>query len=348
VACHYCGQCGRGCITASNYSSSQVQIFPALKTGKLTLVTEAMVRELVSDAEARVTAVSYVDKRTRSERQIRCRTVVLAASACESARILLNSRSSRFPNGLANSSGVVGRFLTDTVGFSLTGHIPALEGLPRHDCDGFGGMHMYIPWWLWDKKNKEFPRGYHVEIGGGFGMPGIGSFHGACRRHEGYGRALKEAIRREYGSFVYLAGRGEMIPNEYSYCEIDPNVVDRWGIPVLRFHFRWSEHEMKMVEHMRQTFTEIIETMGGKVVSADRGISTGGTIIHELGTIRMGDDPKSSALNRYCQAHDVKNLFVADAAPFVSNPDKNPTLTINALAWRTAEYLAEELRKGNV
>jgi choline dehydrogenase-like flavoprotein len=274
--------------------------------------------------------------------------VVLAASACESARILLNSRSPRFPNGLANSSGVVGRFLTDTVGFSLTGQVPALEGLPRHDCDGFGGMHMYIPWWLWDKKNKEFARGYHIEIGGGFGMPEIGSFHGACRRHEGYGRALKEAIRREYGSFVHLAGRGEMIPNEYTYCEIDPHVVDRWGIPVLRFHFRWSEQELKMVEHMRQTFTEILETMGGKVVRADRGISTGGTIIHELGTIRMGDDPRSSALNRYCQAHEVKNLFVADAAPFVSNPDKNPTLTINALAWRTAEYLAEELRKGNV
>jgi choline dehydrogenase-like flavoprotein len=348
AACHYCGQCGRGCITASNYSSSQVQIFPALKTGKLTLITEAMVRELIADSEARVTAVSYIDKRTRSERQIRCRTVVLAASACESARILLNSRSPRFPNGLANSSGVVGRFLTDTVGFSLTGQVPALEGLPRHDCDGFGGMHMYIPWWLWDKKNKEFARGYHIEIGGGFGMPEIGSFHGACRRHEGYGRALKEAIRREYGSFVHLAGRGEMIPNEYTYCEIDPHVVDRWGIPVLRFHFRWSEQELKMVEHMRQTFTEIIETMGGKVVRADRGISTGGTIIHELGTIRMGDDPRSSALNRYCQAHEVKNLFVADAAPFVSNPDKNPTLTINALAWRTAEYLAEELRKGNV
>jgi choline dehydrogenase-like flavoprotein len=348
AACHYCGQCGRGCITASNYSSSQVQIFPALKTGKLTLITEAMVRELIADSEARVTAVSYIDKRTRSERQIRCRTVVLAASACESARILLNSRSPRFPNGLANSSGVVGRFLTDTVGFSLTGQVPALEGLPRHDCDGFGGMHMYIPWWLWDKKNKEFARGYHIEIGGGFGMPEIGSFHGACRRHEGYGRALKEAIRREYGSFVHLAGRGEMIPNEYTYCEIDPHVVDRWGIPVLRFHFRWSEQELKMVEHMRQTFTEILETMGGKVVRADRGISTGGTIIHELGTIRMGDDPRSSALNRYCQAHEVKNLFVADAAPFVSNPDKNPTLTINALAWRTAEYLAEELRKGNV
>lgn len=348
VACHYCGQCGRGCLTASNYSSSQVQIFPALKTGKLTLITEAMARELIANAEGRVTAVSYIDKRTRSERQIRCRTVVLAASACESARILLNSRSPRFPTGLANSSGVIGRFLTDTVGFSVTGHVPALENLPRHDCDGFGGMHMYVPWWLWDKKNREFPRGYHIEIGGGFGMPGIGSFHGACRRHEGYGRRLKEAIRREYGAFVHLAGRGEMIPNEYSYCEIDPKVVDRWGIPVLRFRFRWSEHELKMVRHMREIFTEIIETMGGTVISADRSISIGGTIIHELGTIRMGDDPRTSALNRFCQAHDVRNLFVADAGPFVSNPEKNPTLTINALAWRTAEYLAEGLRRGDV
>ncbi|MBX5495698.1 MAG: GMC family oxidoreductase, partial [Bryobacteraceae bacterium] len=134
----------------------------------------------------------------------------------------------------------------------------------------------------------------------------------------------------------------------HSYCEIDPDVVDQWGIPVLRFHFKWSDYERAQVKHMEQTFTEIIETMGGTVVGKQKDISVPGEIIHELGTVRMGNDPKTSALNKYCQAHDVKNLFVADAAPFVSNPDKNPTLTICALAWRTAEYLAEELRKGNV
>lgn len=354
VACHYCGQCGRGCVTASNYSSSQVQIFPAMKTGRVTLITNAMARELITDSSGKVTAVSYIDTATRTEKQIRCRTVVLAASACESARLLLNSKSSRHSNGLANSSGAVGRYLTDTVGFGLSGQIPALTGLPKHDSDGFGGMHMYIPWWLWDKKSKEFPRGYHVEIGGGFGMPGVGSFHAACRRHEGYGASLKAKIREEYGTTVGLAGRGEMIPNEYSFCDIDPRVVDRFGIPVLRFHFRWSEHERKQARHMRQTFTEIIQTLGGTVTGLrnpereEAGISVPGTIIHELGTVRMGNDPKTSALNRYCQSHDVKNLFVADAAPFVSNPDKNPTLTITALAWRTAEYLAEEMRKGNV
>ena len=145
-----------------------------------------------------------------------------------------------------------------------------------------------------------------------------------------------------------------MIPNADTYCDIDPTVVDRWGIPVLRFHFKWSEHELKMVKHMHQTFAAIIEKMGGTVLGLRNperesdGISVGGSIIHELGTVRMGNDPKTSALNKYCQGHEVKNLFVADAAPFVSNPDKNPTLTINAMAWRTSEYLAEEMKKGNV
>jgi choline dehydrogenase-like flavoprotein len=354
AACHYCGQCGRGCQTASAFSSSQAMIFPALKTGKLTIFTGAMARELITDASGKVTAVSYVDKETRTEKQIRCRAVVVAASACESARLLLNSKSPRFSAGLANSSGQVGRNLTDTVGYGLNGHIPALEGLPRHNSDGIGGMHVYVPWWLLDKKEKEFPRGYHIEIGGGFGMPQIGSFHGACRSHEGYGKRLKDHIRLGYGTGIGLAGRGEMIPNEHTYCDIDPHGVDQWGIPVLRFHWRWSEHEIKQAKHMHQTFVNIIEAMGGTangLRNPEResgGISVGGTIIHEAGTVIMGSDPKKSVLNKFCQAHEVKNLFVADAAPFVSNPDKNVTLSIVAFAWRASEYLAEEMRKGNV
>ena len=349
--CHYCGECGRGCISASNYSSSQVQVFPAMKTGRVKLITGAMVRELITNSEGQVSAVSYIDKASRTERQIKCRTVVVTASCCESTRLLLNSRSSRHSNGLANSSGAVGRHLTDSTGFSMSAKIPALEGMPRHDNDGMGGAHLYIPWWLWDKKT-DFPRGYHVELGGGYGMPGIGSFAGVAGRTEGYGESLKKAIYDDYGTRVGLSGRGEMIPNKDTYCDIDPNVVDKFGIPALRFHFKWSDAELKQVEHMEKTFTEILEAMGGTVTHSTRPtaekISVGGEIIHEVGTIRMGDDPKTSPLNKYCQAHDVKNLFVADAAPFVSNPDKNPTLTICALAWRTAEYLAEEMRKGNV
>ncbi|MBM3794859.1 MAG: GMC family oxidoreductase [Acidobacteria bacterium] len=354
AACHYCGQCGRGCQTASAYSSSQVQVFPALKTGKLTLITDAMVREVTTDGSGKATGVIYIDRNTRTEKAIKARVVILAASACESARILLNSKTHEFPNGVANSSGLVGRYLMDTVGFGLSGYVPALEGMPHYDTDGYGGAHLYMPWWMWDKHDKlDFPRGYHIEIGGGYGQPGVGSYHGAARRY-GYGAGMKQKIREGYGASVGFAGRGEMIPNLHSYCEIDPNVVDQWGIPVLRFHFKWTDYEWKQARHMEKTFAEIIEGMGGRVTGLSaaqresQGISVPGTIIHEVGTACMGKDAKTSVLNGYTQSHDVKNLYVMDGGSFASNPDKNPTLTINALAWRGCDYLAEEMRKGNV
>ena len=269
--CHYCGQCGRGCVTGSNYSSSQVQIFPALKTGRLDLITNAMARELITDKEGRVTAVSYVDKATRTEKQIACRAVVLAASCCESTRLLLNSCGPGHSNGLANSSGMVGRNLMDSTGFSLGGRIPALEGMSRHNSDGMGGAHLYMPWWLWDQK-LDFPRGYHIELGGGYPMPSVGEFNGVCGREEGYGESLKKAIYEDYGTHVNFAGRGEMIPNQQTYCEIDPDVVDKWGIPVLKFHFRWSDAELKQVQHMEDTFTRIIDAMGGTVTRPARPV----------------------------------------------------------------------------
>ena len=351
-ACHYCGQCGRGCVTGSNYSASQTQIFPALETGRLDVIDLAMARAVTTDASGRVDGVVYVDKRTGQERRVRCRALVLTASACESARLLLNSKTTEHPDGVGNSSGVVGRYLMDTVGFDIGGTVPALEGLPRYNSDGAGGAHLYMPWWGWERQEAlGFPRGYHIEIGGGYGMPGIGSFGGAARR-AGYGVGIKQEARRDYGTRVAFAGRGEMIPNEHSFCEIDPDVVDRFGIPVLRFHFKWSDHERRQARHMRETFAELITLMGGEPQSPGTrdasGISIGGSIIHEVGTVRMGDDPRRSALNGFCQAHDARNLFVCDAASFVSNPDKNPTLTINALAWRASEYLAEALRSGDL
>jgi choline dehydrogenase-like flavoprotein len=145
-----------------------------------------------------------------------------------------------------------------------------------------------------------------------------------------------------------------MIPNDGTFCEIDPSVVDQWGIPVLRFHWRYTDYEVKQAQHMHDTFGSIIERMGGTAAAkmtpseAAEKIEVGGQHIHEVGTVRMGSDKGNSVLNKHCQTHEVKNLFVADGGPFVSNPDKNPTLTICALAWRTAEYLAEEMRKANV
>ncbi len=355
-ACHYCAQCGRGCISASNFSSSQVLIPPAQKTGRLTLITGAMAREIIMGKDGKAQAVSYIDKATRTENRVHARAFVVGASACESARLLLNSKSSLFPDGLANSSGVVGRYLTDSVGSSGAGYFPVMTKIPPHNHDGVGGEHLYIPWWKFDRKN-DFLRGYHIEFGGGPGMPGVGEFDGVCEEFEGYGAALKQKCRSMYGAYIGFAGRGEMIPNEHSYCELDPDVVDEWGIPVLRFHWQWGDNEIAMAKDMQETFRAIVEAAGGTYVEYKRGmdqqnhpygIADGGVIIHELGTARMGDNPKTSALNKYCQAHEVKNVFVTDGACFVSNADKNPTLTILALSWRASEYLLDQARKGEL
>jgi len=353
-ACHYCGQCGRGCTTASNFSSSQVLIPPALLTGRLTLITGAMARQILVGADGKATGVFYIDKATHTEKRVAARAVVVAASACESARLLLNSRSKVFPDGLANSSGQVGRNLTDSVGSSGWGYVPQMEKIPPHNHDGTGGMHMYIPWWKYDRKN-DFPRGYHIEIGGGRELPSAGMFDDVCEEFEGYGAELKRTCRKQYGTSVDFAGRGEMLANPDSYCEIDPEVVDEFGIPVLRFHFKRSEHEIRQAKDMQETFKAIVEAMGGEYKTKTDpggqypfGIEAGGRIIHEVGTARMGADPKTSVLNGYCQAHDVKNLFIADGAPLVTNPDKNPTLTIMALSWRASEYLLSEAKKGNL
>ena len=354
-ACHYCGQCGRGCGVNANFSSTGVLLPPALDTGRLLVVTNAMARAVTTDRSGLATGVSYIDKNDGTDKHVRARVVVLAASACETARLLLNSESSLFPDGLANSSGMVGRYLTDSTGTDVAGFIPRLMDNVPHNEDGVGGGHIYMPWWL-DNRDLDFPRGYHIEVWGGRGMPGYG-FMGGIHRYPnggGYGQQLKDDYRRYYGAVVGFSGRGEMIPNVDSYCEIDPDTVDQWGIPVLRFHFKWTDREHLQVKHMQETFRELITAMGGtpfgSMPTAENGygILPGGRIIHEIGVTRMGDTPRTSVVNRYCQTHDVKNLFIADGGPFVSQADKNPTWTLMALAMRTSEYIAEERNKGNL
>jgi choline dehydrogenase-like flavoprotein len=348
AACHYCGQCSRGCKTNSNFSSPGVLIDPAQRTGKLTLLTNAMVREVTAGQDGLATGVSYIDKTTGADEHVRARIVVLAASACESARLLLNS-------GLSNHSGLVGQYLTDTTGTDVSGYIPRMADHITHNDDGVGGMHLYMPWWV-DNKTLDFPRGYHIEPSGGLHLPSYGFMSDTMRHvsHAGYGKALKADYRRLYGATVHFSGRGEMIPNADSYCEIDPNVVDRWGIPVLRFHWKWTDYEYKQVKHMQETFRSLISAMGGEpltpmpTAAEGYGIAAGGQIIHELGTTRMGRDPSTSVLNPWCQSHEVKNLFVVDGGPFVSQADKNPTWTILALAMRTSDYIATQRKAGSL
>jgi len=357
MACFWATECSRGCSTKAKYQSTTVHLPPALATGNLDILPDAMVRQVNIDAQGKATGITYIDKTTGGERVIRARAVVLAASAGESVRILLNSKSTRFPRGLANSSGKVGKYLMDSVGAGLAGQIPALENLPLHNEDGAGGAHVYIPWWLYREQHAgrlDFPRGYHVEFRTGRHMPGVGTGSVPESLARGsYGRKFKEDARRYYGTTLRFIGRGEMIPNENCFCDLDPTVTDKWGIPVLRFHWKWSEHETRQAAHMQRTFAALIDAMGGNITekiesSGVDAIEPGGKIIHEVGGAIMGSDAKTSVTNQWGQAWDVKNLFEADGGTFVSNADKNPTLTIMALAWRASDYLLDELRKGNL
>ena len=365
-ACFFCSQCNRGCTVYGDFSSSSVLVKPAMATGNVDVIANAMVREVITNEQGLATGVSYVNKDDMQEYVVNAKVIVLAASACESARLLLNSKSTQHSNGLANSSNIVGKYLHDSTGASMSGILPKLVGRKRYNEDGVGGMHVYTPWWL-DNRKLDFPRGYHIEYGGGMHMPGYGfgfNMHntngkypgrdGQQKAAGGYGASLKDDYRYYYGATFGMSGRGEAVAREDNYCEIDPTTVDKYGIPVLRFHYKWSDYEIKQAKHMKETFAEIIDKMGGVVTSEkgsaenNWGLAAPGRIIHEVGTTRMGDDPKKSVLNKFNQAHDCKNVFVVDGGAFVSQADKNPTWTILALSMRASEYILDELKKQNL
>lgn len=364
--CFFCGQCGRSCKVYADFSSSSCLVIPAIKTGNLEVIPNAMVREVITGEDGRAKGVSYVHKEDMQEYQVEGGIVILAASAAESARILLNSKSASHPGGLANSSGIVGKYLHDSTGADMSGFLPQLLDRKRYNEDGVGSVHIYSPWWL-DNKNLDFNRGYHIEYWGGMGMPSYGfgggvpglvgmvpDRDGNKKEAGGYGVGLKDDYRRFYGASVGMSGRGMSIARETNYCEIDPSAVDKYGIPVLRFNYKWDDDDIKQARHMQDTFEEMLHAMGAIITSKKKGpeenygLLNPGRIIHEVGTVRMGDDPKKSALNKWCQAHDCDNLFVVDGAPFVQQGDKNPSWTILALSMRTAEYILEQKQKQNL
>lgn len=347
-ACFYATACGRGCSIGANFQSTTVLIPPALQTGNLDILTNAMVREVTVDASGKATGVHYIDKETGKEEHVAAAVVILGASACESARILLNSKSNRFPQGLGNSSGHLGRWLTDSTGSSLSGRIPALENLPLMNEDGTSTMHTYAPWTVDRQKAATklgVPRGYYMAWSGGRSMPDLGTVSEIAPLVEHpFGTGFKQEARRYFGSFVDLHARGEMIPNAESYMELDPEKKDRYGIPVPKFHFRWSEHEIRQVAHQQQSFAELIEAAGGVLCSSPqkdgtKAMTAGGSVNHEIGVTRMSAKPEDGVTNGFGQLWDCPNVMVADGGVFCSNPFKNPTLTILALAWRGAEEM---------
>ena len=358
--CFYCRQCSRSCMAYADFSSGSCLIFPAQKSGgQIDMFVNAMVRTVTTNLEGKATGVSYIDKTDKTEYKLKGKVVVLAASACSSARILLNSKSKQHPNGLGNSSDVVGKYLHDSTGGGRMAFIPDLIDRKIYNEDGVGGMHVYSPWWL-DNKKLDFPRGYHIEVWGGMGAPSYGTGFNVNAFNKffgtpvgGYGDVLRKDMRKYYGSIIGMDGRGESVAMKTNYCEIDPKQIDEFGVPTLRFNYKWSEYEVKQAEHMQNTFEEVIHNMGAIALGdkADKtsnfGLTKPGEIIHEVGTTRMGNDPKSSVVNEFEQLHDVSNVFVVDAGPFVSQADKNPTWTIMALAWRSSDYIIEQFKKQN-
>ena len=359
--CFYCGQCNRSCNAYADFSSGSCLIFPAQKNGgQIELFTDCMVKNVTTDNEGLATGVSYINKKDRREYQLRGKVVVLGASACSTARILMNSKSKTHPNGLGNNSDHVGRYLHDSTGASMSAFVPALMDRKIYNEDGVGGMHVYSPWWGNNKK-LDFPRGYHIEVWGGMGMPSYGFGYNIEGMNKyiggqvgGYGDKLRDDVKRFYGAFVGMAGRGESIARFENRCELDPNVVDQFGIPVLRFDYKWSDYEYNQAKHMMDTFEEIIGNMGGVLLGdkpgkdSDYGLLAPGEIIHEVGTTRMGDDPKTSVTNKWQQLHDAKNVYVVDAGVFSSQADKNCTWTIMALSMRASEHIVGELKKMNI
>lgn len=359
--CFYCRQCNRSCSVYADFSAGSCLVFPAQKNGgQIQLYTDSMVREVVTDDSGKATGVIFINKNDRKEYELKGKLIVLAASACSTARILLNSKSKVHKNGLGNSSGLIGKYLHDSTGSSRRAFIPELMNRKIYNEDGVGGAHVYTPWWGNDMK-LNFPRGYHIELGGGMGMPGYGFGSNPNDLNEyvggeigGYGDGLRDDVKRFYGSVIGLAGRGESVPMESNYCEIDPDTVDQWGIPVLRFNYKWSDYEKQQAKHMHETFEEVFDGIGATVLGdkpgedKSYGLESPGRIIHEVGTTRMGDDPKRSVTNKYQRLHDVENVYVVDAGPFVSQADKNPTWTILALSWRACDHIVRELKKQNI
>ena len=370
-ACFFCGQCNRSCKIYGDFSSSSCLVIPAIKTGNLTVKTGAVVREILTDTNGLATGVSYIDKDDMQEYQVKAKVVILAASTCESARILLNSKSSAHPNGLANASNAVGKYLHDSTQGGGAAMLPQLLGRPRFNEDGVGSLHLYAPWWL-DNKKLDFPRGYHLEVFGGMWMPSYGGYFGfegqivpylngylpgpdgKPKDGGGYGLSLKEDYRRFYGTMAGVGCHGTATAREDNYCEIDPGVVDKYGIPVLRFRYKWTSDEINQARHMQETSSAIVKAMGGISLvppagpETNYGLDKPGKGIHEVGTVRMGDDPRKAPLNKWGQAYDCKNLFVTDGSVFTQQSEKNPTLTILALSMRTTEYLIQLRKQLNI
>jgi choline dehydrogenase-like flavoprotein len=340
AVCHYCGHCMRGCDSESKYTSANTAMPLAIETGKCKLTLFANAAEvIVSKDGKRATGVRYFDSRTRRSYEVKARYIVLACGPIESARLLLLSKSNHFPNGLANTSGLVGKNLISHTTSGVQGYLPSLKGREVMNDDGSESSHAYIASFYWDKPHPDFPKGYHIIVDSGTRLgTGNTSFAKAA---SGFGPGLKREVRERFPALISLYSQNGMVPSPQRYVELDPQVKDIYGLPVPKMHFNLTAEDHAIFKDATEKISEIVEASGGVITSTNR--RPGVDSVHYVGTCIMGDDPKRSVLNTFLRSHDVENLYVADGSGFIDYSEKNPTLTVMALASRCADHIHEQL-----
>jgi choline dehydrogenase-like flavoprotein len=336
-ACHFCGNCMAGCDVVAKYNSYDVHMRPAVRAGKpLTIQPNSIVYELAVSDEAKVSEVRYLNRETGVQGAARGRIVVVACACVQSVALLLMSKSSRFPNGLANSSGELGKNFIPHINCGVEAFLQDRVGHKALNDEGFLD-HAYVPSFMHNRK-RDYPRSFGIQ----FNYQNRRSV-GWARSLPGMGAAYKKSVKDHYPAYLTFAGYQELLPNADSYIDLD-ETKDEFGLPRARRHWKLADSDWKLYNDMKHWCQDILIASNAKI----HEVSAAPTTNHEIGGCRMGNDPRRSVLDAFCRAHDVPNLYVVDASAFPSASEKNPTHTIMALASRTADHIADRLKKGNV
>jgi choline dehydrogenase-like flavoprotein len=336
-ACHYCGNCMAGCDVAAKYNSADVHLSPAMKTGRLTVFSNSIVREVVVSNENRATGVRYIHRVTREEGEVHARCVAVACACVQSVALLLMSTSRLYPQGLANSSGQLGRNFIPHFNSGVEGFLTGMIGRPVVNDEGFID-HAYLPSFMHAQK-RDYARSYGVQI-----YTGIRRTVGWARDLPGFGASYKQSVKQRFPAYVNFQCFGEMIPNKQSFIRLNKSEKDEYGLYKVEAIAVQEENERKIYDAMTKTSIQILQKTGGEILSVSSFEQP--TFNHQLGGCTMGSDPRSSVVDSFCRTHDVPNLYVVDGSVFPSASEKNPTLTIMALAARTADHIADRFRKG--
>jgi choline dehydrogenase-like flavoprotein len=344
--CHWCGHCDRGCSTGSYFSSPASTLPAAAKTGRMTLRPNSVASHIIIDPKTgKARGVAFIDQVTKQAHEVFGKVVVLCASTIESTRLMLNSQSRQYPNGVANSSGLLGCYLMDhTYAVSVRGVVPAVEKTKYNYDDGRANG-IYIPKFRnINERHPNFIRGYGIQAGV---QRTILPAH--LKSVPGFGKEYKQMARESDGPAPFWMGAfGEMLAKKENRVTINKDKKDAWGIPVAHIECVHSDNERAMAKDQLETLKEMANEAGFSIESANGYLGTPGLCIHEVGSARMGTDPKTSILNQYNQSWDIKNLFVTDGSAFVSSGCQNPTLTMMALTARACDYIVEEHKRGNL